>query len=1010
MSVRSRIKSSDEAILNNIAKIQQLTEKEKVQDFFHGIHNYMRNNGIGYSMTGLKIFSLFFGLMSIELKPKCLKLLDFDEQFLFENIIKRCKAYKSDPSKAPSIKKFIDCDLLNYLAKYHNQLFFVELPKELSETVICDFILNKIAPLQKYINTETNSNIQLNGKLYEYFIGREKAIMSELGAYFTDRYVTLYISLKSPIHIREDGTIPINIDMFGGSGGFTIANIEHFLKEAKDKNIKVNWKKEIKKIFHFDMNPDVVKYAAFETFLLLEQHINYDNNFKWSNSFKENFTKLLENTDTDTEVRTNPPYGGDKFDRQVGQIASFIKMVEFINGHITIKLNELFEYVDTTKISTKVEFMKLFNKVKTTVAKQYNDTITEEELNTYINTTIKPIFNSDITEDELQTQLTKLTIFYTRKIGLDNSIKNLETKHKKEDIVSLHTSSKFIKDYNKLIKDYDFNKITSIKDHDFTTNKTYNPNKDNYKSKKYDGPYDKEAVSLILLMASIQKGGRVVGVLKEGVFFNDSYRYLRAYLCCNFEVEYITSIDQKAFENTTTKTSIICFKNTGKPTTSIKFYELLIVKQEEDEIVLDEDCFPIIKRHKGDIINFENNDINEMEEFVSEASFDELIKNEFNLQGKTYEKNLEIIPGDDFKMVKLGDICEFENGRQLDKQNIIKGQYPVFGGGKSYIGKHINFNRDNSIIIAGTGNYSGFVTYYNDKFWASQCFTLKPLNIKNIKLVYYICKLFQDIIMNTNGGTAQKFIRGNNLKKFQIPIPKTDELIEYWTKKIEVPFNKMNEKEEKIKSIEEEIETEIKRIVDEEDCIDTKLGDICEISTGIKTELKSQYTLNADGIPLIRIQNLDGSTKFVKVKKSCLEKYQNKIANIGDILIASMVNKYVQIKIINKYLVNYLINGAILKIKNKNNKLINNNYIYYIIKIFGINMINNANGSIQKNINKNILENFNIPIPKNKEVLKSLDTKFEKLEKVRINFEKYKTQYEDALEELKTASIKSGLN
>jgi hypothetical protein len=40
---------------------------------------------------------------------------------------------------------------------------------------------------------------------------------------------------------------------------------------------------------------------------------------------------------------------------------------------------------------------------------------------------------------------------------------------------------------------------------------------------------DKEAVSLIQFMDMVDEGGRVVGVLKEGVFFNSSYKNLVSY-------------------------------------------------------------------------------------------------------------------------------------------------------------------------------------------------------------------------------------------------------------------------------------------------------------------------------------------------------------------------------------------------------------------------------------------------------------------------------------------------
>ena len=55
------------------------------------------------------------------------------------------------------------------------------------------------------------------------------------------------------------------------------------------------------------------------------------------------------------------------------------------------------------------------------------------------------------------------------------------------------------------------------------------------------------------------------------------------YLINNFDVTDIISIDSNSFENTTTKTSVIIFKNTGK-TKEINFYELKVKTNPENII------------------------------------------------------------------------------------------------------------------------------------------------------------------------------------------------------------------------------------------------------------------------------------------------------------------------------------------------------------------------------------------------------------------------------------------
>lgn len=82
-------------------------------------------------------------------------------------------------------------------------------------------------------------------------------------------------------------------------------------------------------------------------------------------------------------------------------------------------------------------------------------------------------------------------------------------------------------------------------------------------------------------MDLLNENGEAIGVLKEGVFFNSCYKDIRNYLVNNFNVISVTSIPSDAFENTTTKTSIIYFKNNG-PTQNVKFYDLIVNKYEED--------------------------------------------------------------------------------------------------------------------------------------------------------------------------------------------------------------------------------------------------------------------------------------------------------------------------------------------------------------------------------------------------------------------------------------------
>lgn len=65
------------------------------------------------------------------------------------------------------------------------------------------------------------------------------------------------------------------IDMFGGSGGFTTGYINYLnsgINESCEPQ-QVNWEVELSKVYHFDMNEDVIKSAGPEFFCLTTHDI-----------------------------------------------------------------------------------------------------------------------------------------------------------------------------------------------------------------------------------------------------------------------------------------------------------------------------------------------------------------------------------------------------------------------------------------------------------------------------------------------------------------------------------------------------------------------------------------------------------------------------------------------------------------------------------------------------------------------------------------------------------------
>jgi len=861
-----------------------INSREEMKNRVHSLHNFLRNNGAGYGMNALKMFSLFYGLKKIEDNKhfektgldecckfsKIKKLFEENMNIGFENITKNVlrSLYKND--------------------KFKHMLYF-QIPEQIAPTTLKKLI----DEVDALFEIEKSENFQLAGKIYEYFIGRDQSAISELGAYFTDRHITTYIyeevlkpTLDEHEHVRE------MIDMFGGSGGFTLGYMDYLIK-----NFNINWEENQNKISHYDMNIDVVKYAMLEYYCLTGEFAKKEffNDF---NSFTNDFNKKYH------YVITNPPYGGDSVEKNVK-----IKIMVLIKKEI----NEYFK--DKYKIKTMANLKKI--------------KITENEKNK-----VKQ-FN-----------------YYSKEI------KKFETEEAAKN-VSLITSSDQLQNYGEELKEYGL---------------------------KPENCKDKESVSLLLMMVVLKEGGTAVGVLKEGVFFAPKYDHVRKALIEKFKVEKIVSIDANQFENTKTKTSIIKFSNTGK-TERIEFYDLTVEKDKNFVLKENDDGTYEIDKIKDRITSVKEN-------HLTSASYEDIVKNDYTLNHKKYNIK-EIVPGNDFKLVELGEMCNIKRGEQITN-NLIKEnynklyKYPVYGAG-TLQGYTKNYNRENNnciLIRVGSVNSTNCAKIINKKlFLTDAAFTV---NIKseynNYHKLYIFNFLFKiyDKIFTTNGnGSVQITIPANFLEDLKIPIPKSEDKMIEWVDKISEPYNKVIENKNKLKELEEQVKQDIQNMIDTNECDDIKLGDLCEIMCGESLPkykaIKGKYDVVGGGITSYTHNqyNLDGFNII--------------LSRVGSNNIT-------------------LINGKIYLTDNGFAIIITNNKIKKYISYFLINnkeiIFNVGNGSNQTVISKSSLKEIKIKIPKDKSLIDSLNPTFNEINSLNEEIPKQEKLYQQYLNELKSEAIK----
>ena len=842
-----------------------VSNKEALKDKIHEIHNYLRNNGAGYGMNALKVFNLLYGLKKMEEKKLLDKVNLKRPDCEFSYLLKIANENKDEQltelildSVSTSIYKSNIADLL-----------FYEIPTNIKSSVFAHLIKE----IEKITVIEKTCNVLLSGKIYEYFIGRDESAISELGAYFTDRHIVDYIYKKLDPEINEDGSINSMIDMFGGSGGFTTGYINYL----NDKYDNINWKNNINKVYHFDMNEDVIKSAGLEFFCLTGVLPNMKDNLKYKNSFTDEF-----NSKKFMNVITNPPYGGDKTTQSDTQIKRK-KIKEYIK-------KELLTIKDELKIKTRLRQIK------------------------------------KIEDQEKQ-----------------------EKKDSDKTKVSVEMCSQRI--------------IKYAKDNKLTGN-------------------DKESSSLILIMDLVDVNGTAIGVLKEGVFFNKTYKDIRKCLVENFNVREIISVPQDQFENTSTKTSIVIFDNTKEKTTKVIFSDLVVKRYTEDkfeeignEIVLTE--------NKDDICGIND-------KLISEASKDEILKNPIcSLNGKDYNKK-EIIVGEGYELVKLGDKC---NCLTTTKHctNIAKssGKFKFYNSSQNS-DLYVDFCevKDYSIILGQGGNFN---IHFDKDFTPSKHVCVIQSIEKNIELLkyfYYIIPELQKFFI-TNGSTIS-WLNKTNIKDFNIPIPKSKQKITEWVNKISKPYDKKNKNEELIMKLEEQIRDKIRDIGGNEDCDEVEFDSLLsylpkinkyKATDGFITGLYKFYTSSQDKI-LYRDD--------YEFEDTC-------------ILIGRGGNP--SIHLTSKFSVSHD-DVYVIKLKDDKNKGLLQ-FVFNYLKT-NMNLISGSfKGSTIKHSSKEGLSKIKLKIPKNKKLIKDFDPLFQEIDKLQTEMKEAESQYKKLIKELSEEAIPS---
>jgi type I restriction enzyme M protein len=265
----------------------------------------------------------------------------------------------------------------------------------------------------------------------------------------------------------------------------------------------------------------------------------------------------------------------------------------------------------------------------------------------------------------------------------------------------------------------------------------------------------------------------------------------------------------------------------------------------------------------------------------------EIAKNgDFNLSGDRYVVSA-MLQSSDFPYEKLEDVTAIQKGSVITKATIKNGNIPVIAGGQQPAYYHNEANREGkTITVSSSGAYAGFINYFKEPIFASDCTTIQSdEKTLNTDFLYHLLKFKQDDFYKLQKGGAQPHVYGKDFGKIQIPLP---------------PL-----------SIQEEIVAEIEgyqKIIDGAKAVAAnykpkididpswemvELGDICDI-TSSRRIFKDEYV--DEGVPFYRTKEIVELSKgltpslelFISQDRYADIKEKNDIPKPGDILVSAV--------------------------------------------------------------------------------------------------------------------------
>lgn len=618
-----------------------------------------------------------------------------------------------------------------------------------------------------------------------------------LGQFFTQPLVKkMMVKLIDP-QIYPDGKIDTCGDPTMGTGGFLTTYLLHILKEAKSKNIEPDWNFiKTEGLYGKELEPDTYQLAV-SNMLISSGHM-FDR-LDRGDSIRDPITRKFDN------ILANPPFGikGLKYDdfqsslkneyipiKTDNAVSLFIQAIIYmlkIGGKCAVVLpdgQDLFSKTNATLLAIREYLMKTcdlkeiiylpsgiftYTSIKTCVfyfvkkregtdvletnikiSKTQKETGREYKFSKTHQTTKVKFYDYNPYED-----VKNLLVEVPVELLASNSYSlNYAEYMKDEAEENLYESGVVMKTLGELCNDISTNKnIASSERIDGTFRFfTCSREESTHNEYHYDGTF-------------IVHGSR--GTIKESIFITDNEKF---------------AIGTSMF--------ISQVKDNNECLPKYIYYYLKLNSSIFDKYI-NGPVIPMISKSSYYDVKIPIPPLERQQEIVKYLDF------VFEKTNKTSNDKIEELKQLNDRCLQnqyitaynvvntLGELCNFKNGKGIKRDTLVEGEYPVIGGGQKPMGYHNEYNtNENVILCSSSGAYAGFISKYDKKVWASDCFSIIPKVIVSLNnnYLYYLLKSIQSKIYKSQTGTAQPHVYSKDLLNLKIPIPSLErqkEIVDY---------------------------------------------------------------------------------------------------------------------------------------------------------------------------------------------------------------------------------------